>query len=195
MQPVAKKCNNPTTCVPYVMRRCCLFLLLCGVMAVVSCQYSDEWSTVNAVTYDGSQQFGLSFPDYLTEEKTRRLNKTAPVQYCNYFRNFYAIADDTVTANDYRQTAAQETARLLTLLDHAQQTDTQSLQINGLPAFMVGIAGNVGNKDINERIFYRLIFIQGTARVYRVNLWVWDKNRAKYAAVMDKIARSFKVLN
>lgn len=194
-QRAVKKCKNAATCAPHVTRYRCLYLLLCGAMLLASCRYSGEWRTANAVTYDGRQHFGLSFPDYLSEEKEHKLNKTAPVQYCNYFRNFYAIADDTLTESNYRQIAAGETARLFALLNEVQQTDTQSLVINGLPAFMAGMAGNVGNKDLNERIYYRLVFIQGTARVYRLTMWVWDKNREKYVADMDKIAGSFKEIH
>lgn len=166
-------------------------LLLLTLLCFSACRYSGEWKPANATTYDGKQTFSLSFPDYISEEKEHKLHKSAPLQYCNYFRNFYAFADDTLS-NNYRSVADLETKRLIALLGNPMQIDTQSLQINGLPAFLATYSGVVGNQDLEERIYYRLAFVQGKERVYRITLWVWDKNRDKYTQDFEKIVGSFK---
>lgn len=165
-------------------------LLLLVLLCFSACRYSGEWKTATATTYDGQQSFSLSFPDYVSEEKEHKLHKSAPMQYCNYFRNFYGFADDTLSDN-YRSVADLETKRLIALLGKPLQIDTQSLQINGLPAFSASYSGDVGISDIVERIYYRLVFVQGKNRVYRITLWVWDKNRNKYTQDFEKITGSF----
>lgn len=167
------------------------FVLFFLVLLVAACSYGNEWTTAQATTYDGKRSFTLRFPPFLKPETQRKLHHAAPIQYANYFRNVYAIAYDTL-APDYRSVAQTEITNLLAIAQKPQLIDTATLSIDGKPAYMGIYTGNVGRGDIEERIYYQLVFVQGTDRVYVLVQWVWDKNREKYREILKQVVTSFK---
>ncbi len=166
-------------------------VLIAISLSIVSCQYSKEWKTVVATTNDGKQSFSIKFPAYMDENKKMELHESAPVQYVNYFRNIYAIVDDTLGTDIYRKIADKEVVELISIVEKPQLLDTAELIINELPALMATLTGSVGVDDIVERIYYQLTVVQGKDRAYRIVIWTWDKNRDKYREEMKQIAQSF----
>jgi len=169
-------------------------LLIVGLLILSSCKYSDEWKTVEAVSKDKKQPFSIQFPAYMEENKKHELHENAPVQYVNYFRNVYAIVNDTAGTDIFRKIADQELVELIAILEKPQILDTLMLTINNMSAVMAMLTGSVGVDDIVERIYYQVTVVQGKERTYRIILWTWDKNREKYREEFQKIAQSFKEL-
>lgn len=166
-------------------------LLLFVVLTIAACSYSGEFKAVQV-----AKRYTISLPDYMTENEEGKLNKEATLQYGNYFRNFYIIVLEkpmsrTHSLADYTRDATKE---LVNSLQKPIQIDSAAVEVNGMPGAQVSMKGIVGVDELNEHIYYRLVFLQGKDRVYQLTLWSWDKNRDKYEEDIKKIIESFKEL-
>lgn len=173
-----------------------IFFLWAMCIALVlwaGCDYANELHEVQGTTVNG-QAYIISYPDYMTAEKGGKLSPTAKVQYCNYFRNVYSVVVDTVKTDStsFAQYAQQQTKQLISLLQRPQKIDSSLVQIDGKRAIKVAYTGTVGKKQLTERIYYQLTFVEGKSNNYLVTLWTWDKWRKKYLADFDRITQSFK---
>lgn len=156
------------------------------------------WGCRQEVTYQTvaqNNQYQLEVPSYMHEEKQKKLSPTADFQYCSYYRNVYTIVNeiDSVDA-PLASVATQRYDDLVSALQKPQRIDSLALEINGLPALQISVAGDVGPDDLKERIYYRLIFIAKDNKIYEIVLWGWDRYRDKFLNDFNRIQQSFKVL-
>lgn len=176
------------------MKNIFLLMVFSLLLVAAGCSYDNERTTVTQQAQNTQATYNISFPAYMTPETEGKLSQTAGLQYCNYFRNIYAIVNDT-NKTDLQNYAQAKAATLVAALKNPRKIDSTQTNINGLPAISVAYTGDVGpDEELMERIYYRIAFIQGQQTNYELTIWCWDKWREKYLAEMDTIVQSFKEL-
>ena len=167
-------------------------ILLLFIVCSHSCSYSDTPNLVSTKAKYLDISYTLQLPDYLSEEALHRLNPTAALQYCNYFRNLYITVNDTlIPSNAFNDYIDAQVNSLSQRLDRPQQVSRQALVINGYNAVQVEMTGDVGKGEIIERMYYRLTFIDSPNLRYQISMWTWDKWREKYHNILSNISGSF----
>ncbi len=160
------------------------------VLFCAACDYTYEFSEVKV-----KNQYAISFPDYMEEEKTGKLSSDASLSYVNFFRNIYAIVLDEPKKVESLEVIAKTAKTDLTKqLTNPSGFGEQTLTVNGLPAYQFSLAGDVGNEGLNERIYYKVTIIEGKEHHYQIVLWTWAKWREKYEETLGEIVGSFKEL-
>lgn len=173
------------------------FLIGGWLCCLAACSYDKEWQTATAPSADATRQFSLLLPSYMQPAPDNKLNPTAKLQYCNYYRNVYALVLDQARSNpsdtSLRQYADRHVQEMAKTLIKPQQIDSATLQINGLNSIDLTIAGDLGQlKDLRERIYYRLSFVESPSHYYQIVAWTWDSRRKNFAADLDSIVHSFR---
>jgi len=170
------------------------FITLLLTLLMMACSYTGEYREVQI-----NDLYAMSFPDFMMEEKDKKLSQTALLQYCNYFRNIYTIV------NHYPKTAMNDSVSMATLghekykatvqlLERPQFIDSTQLTISGLPARQYQFTGTVGIETVSERIFYNLVLVESPTHYYEIVFWTWDSWREKYKEDLPKIINSFHEL-
>ncbi len=159
-----------------------LLALLC-----TACSYSGEWTEVKRAN------FSMSMPDFAYEMEG--LNPDASLQYGSKFRNFYLVVleespDNTPIKSYYNKTKTD----LLALLKNPMEHDSTFRKIDGKDAYHLKLSGIVGQGEIEERIHYDLVFLQGEKSIYQICNWKWMSWREKYEADTEKMLNSFREL-
>lgn len=172
-----------------------VFFLMCIVLITnISCQ--------KAITYNTTQinkQYSIEIPSYFWEAKPEQLNPEASLSYYNYYRNAYLIVIDKPLSSfqnfDITQYIAQTKASLTANMQSPQQIDSTQNIINNLPAVQLSITGTVkGDKEVAEKLYYRIAYIQSKTHIYQIIIWSWDSYRSKFLNDFNRIVNSFKVL-
>lgn len=173
------------------------FLIVGGLCCLAACSYDKEWQTATAPSADATRQFSLLLPSYMQPAPDNKLNPRAKLQYCNYYRNVYTVVLDQARSNptdtSLRQYADRHVQEMAKTLIKPQQIDSATLQINGLNNIDLTITGDLGQlKDLRERIYYRLCFVESPSHYYQIVAWTWDSRRKNFAADLDSIVHSFR---
>ncbi len=156
-----------------------------------ACSYSDEWQAVTI-----NDEYQIALPSYLSVPD-KKLHLQAQLQYNNYFRNVYVIVVDTpktkfdLNLQSYYQ---KEYDLLAERLTKPQHIDSSHLTINGLPARQFSMTGEVGKRDVIEKMYYRITLIESPDKYYLISIWTWDEWRRKYRKTIDKMVQSFQLL-
>lgn len=133
----------------------------------------------------------------MTAVPDNKLNPTAKLQYCNYYRNVYAIVlDETRMGNvdtNLQQYAARYINEMVKTLINPQRLDSAAITINGLAGTTLTLTGDLGQlKDLRERIYYRIAFVESPTHYYHIATWTWDSRRQNFATDLDRILNSFQ---
>lgn len=177
------------------------YLLWCYWAVLSACfgAQTSEWLTKTGTASDQSEHYQIALPDYLLEieDANKQLNPQAVMQYANHYRNAYMLMLDTSrsTPTSMAEYAASETRKLVGRLQKPQQIDSSGLVINGLPAVRIDMTGDLGNANVRERIYYRLIFVETPYRCVQLVYWTWDKWRDKYLPDIEKSQNSFELID
>ncbi len=175
-------------------------VVCCGLLTLLfSCTYEEAWQTATTATTDNIRQFSLTMPSYMEAAPDNKLNPTAKLQYCNYYRNVYALVldqnktDAANTDTSLRQYANRYVRQMTSTMIKPQQIDSANTTIGGLPSIALTITGDLGQlKDLRERIYYRIAFAESPTHYYHIATWTWDSRRKNFAADLEKIMQSFR---
>lgn len=166
------------------MKRFALIIVLI-IASLTSCKYSDKWEAVPVST------FSVEVPSWV--EKTTEIHPSAPFQYRNKFRNFYAIAEpkgksDAVAFNSMVNSSLDT---LRASLKKPIVTDSLTVSNNGLTGIRVEMMGELQE----EVIYFSEVFLQGNKSNYHVSVWTRGEDRKlRYKDDINKLINSFKEL-
>jgi hypothetical protein len=184
---------------PYLHSIKPILLLMLGCL-LYQCSYDEKWQTATTKTSDQSRSFSLTMPPYMEAEAARKLNPTAQLQYCNYYRNVYAVVLDEAKSKSNDSTLQQYADRYLNdmvkTLIKPQRIDSAAIELANMKGLTITLTGDLGQlKDLRERIYYRLAFVESPTHYYQVATWTWDSRRKNFAADLDSILYSFKEID
>lgn len=166
-------------------------LLLCGAWA--ACSYEHQpWQP---------QQFGseLTFqvPPYI--EKTTELSDKSPLQFVNFFRNFYMVVDSfplhSAADSSLATLAQNEVADLKTHLFEPVSSPLRVVQQQPHPTLRCEVEGTVGTekKDLQQAIRYYFYFVEGKQHRYRILVWIWADRRNFHEQEIEKLLASVRL--
>ena len=111
-------------------------VVCCGLLTLLfSCTYEEAWQTATTATTDNIRQFSLTMPSYMEAAPDNKLNPTAKLQYCNYYRNVYALVldqnktDAANTDTSLRQYANRYVRQMTSTMIKPQQIDSANTTI------------------------------------------------------------------
>lgn len=177
------------------------YLILLTIIALyTACSYDTAWQTPTFQTSDKTKQLALSMPSYMEAEPNNKLNPNAVLQYCNYYRNVYAIVLDESKNNSkdssLQQYASRSFDHIVKTLLKPQLIDSTNININNLSGTSITLTGDLGQlKDLRERIYYRIAFVESKTHYYQIATWTWDSRRQNFANDLNNIIASFKEIN
>lgn len=171
------------------MKKLSCFVCILLFILLPACKFTNGYEAVVV-----KNLYSISYPEYMGPETERTLNPEASLQFLNFYRNIYSVVIDKEktegsTLNDFY---AHHLKVLLPNLRSPQQIDSTQVTINGLKGVSVSITGDSGPKEIEERLFYRLVFLESETHYYHIAIWAWDKYRDKFLQDLDLIQNSFK---
>ena len=171
-------------------------LFFITVFIAVSC----DNTTTQTIKKGGRYQVVL--PSYL--EEALDLNDDASLQYQDISREFYVIVidepkeqlDKSIYDNGLENTYPDDLTGYSQLvtdgMDASVKPDVmppfRNDTINHLPARQLDFTGRVEN----NKIYWKLAFLQGKNRYYQIMVWTLAANKEKYDAEMQAIINSFK---
>jgi hypothetical protein len=155
------------------------------IVALQGCKYSDKWEAVPVST------FSVEVPTWV--EKTTEIHPSAPFQYRNKFRNFYAIAE-TKALGDSAVFTGMIKVHLDTLMGALTKpivTDSLQVNNNGLTGVRIEVLG----KMQDEPLYFSEVFLKGKKNNYHLSVWTrGEERKLRYKNDIDKLINSFKEL-
>ena len=124
--------------------------VLCLVSLISSCNYSNQYQTLNA-----NNKFSIAVPSWMKEDNS--LKPGADFQYANHFRNMYVIGE-TISKADVKRTNTEIMFDNITTLKksmpNAVVSDSTEITAGSLKGTRVEIFGKMSN-GIRHRFFKR----------------------------------------
>lgn len=164
-----------------------LLSLLSIIIFLSSCKYKNEW---HQVTIDN--KFSADIPDYM--EVSKKLRADASLQYENRYRNTYFIVIEHEKKNqDLKLMDVNCVAPLMKYLDKPVITDSADVSVNGLPARMNKVMGEMQSGDDKENIYYTHYLVDGKKKYYELCTWTRGPKRLdQYGKDLQRMMDSFK---
>ena len=153
-----------------------------------SCSYKEEMKVLNV-----NNEFTMAVPSYLKEDKT--LKPGAPFQYCNRFRNIYAVvfSDNKDTINQDFQTYYNSQIKIIkAVLKRPGVSDSTAIEVGGAKGVKTEIFGNMQN----ENIYYSHMLLETDKKYYQVCVWTrGEERKLKYGPAIEALLYSFDLIN
>lgn len=164
-------------------------LVLMATAVFSSCKYTNEWHQVTV-----PNKFTVELPDYMQE--SNKLRADATIQYENRYRNTYLIViEHDKTAEELILFDRNCIKPLMTYVDKGLITDSVNTTLNGLPARMNKIMGEMESGDEKENIYYTHYTVNGKKKFYEICTWTRGPKRLdQYGKDLNRIMNSFKEL-
>lgn len=149
--------------------------------------------------------FSISIPEYMKE--TDQLHDDAVLQYMNIYKETYIVIleeskeefirvyKDLEEYNDsiliIRNYALVQKNFLKENIKVKEQTELQSLKINGMDAEMTELQGMVEGMPVEAA--YLMALIEGRDNIYFIMTWTLKDKFEKYKSTFEEMIKSFKI--
>lgn len=153
-----------------------------------SCSYKEEIKVQNI-----NNEFTMAVPSYLKEDKT--LKPGAPFQYCNRFRNIYAVVfseDKSTVKQDFQTYYNTQVKIIKAVLKNPGVSDSTAIEIGGAKGVKTEIFGNMQD----ENIYYSHMLLETEEKYYQVCVWTrGEERKLKYGPAIEALLYSFNLIN
>lgn len=157
------------------------------ILLLHSCRYKDEIEVVNV-----NNEFTMAVPNYLKKED--ELKQGAPFQYCNRFRNIYAVvfSDEKAKVNkDFSAYYKEQTQIIKNVLEKPGVNDSVYVEVGGA----TGIRTEIFGRMQGENVYYSHLLIETPQKYYQVCVWTRGEDRKlKYGNAIESLLLSFKLI-
>ena len=159
--------------------------VLCLVSLISSCNYSNQYQTLNA-----NNKFSIAVPSWMKEDNS--LKPGADFQYANHFRNVYCIGE-AISKADVKRTNTEIMFDNITTLKksmpNAVVSDSTEITAGSLKGTRVEIFGKMNN----ENIYFSEVILEGSKNIYHISVWTRSETRKlRFKEDINKIIASFK---
>ena len=162
-----------------------LSLIALSSLILPSCKYSYKDELINV-----NNDFSVSVPDYLS--KCDDLKPGAEFQYCNRYRNTYAVIFSDKKEKGFATYYAEQTYIIKKSLDNPMVNDSTAIEIAGAKGVHTELAG----KMQGEMIYYSVLTLEAKNKYYQYCIWTRGEDRKlRYGKDIDKMLMSFKLIN
>lgn len=162
-----------------------LSLIALSSLILPSCKYSYKDELINV-----NNAFTVSVPDYLS--KCDDLKPGAEFQYCNRFRNTYAVAFSGPKDKAFPAFYEEQIGILKKVLDKPMVNDSTAIELPGAKGVHTELAG----KMQGEMIYYSVLTLEAKDKFYQFCIWTRGEDRKlRYGKDIDKMLMSFKLIN
>ncbi|MFN8308521.1 MAG: hypothetical protein U0T73_01040 [Chitinophagales bacterium] len=158
---------------------------LSALVVLCGCSYSNKWGKVNV-----KNEFTVDVPSWM-DEKTD-LKPGADFQYCNRFRNIYAVGFSAPKNGSLNDFYLKESQVLKNALTAPTLDDSTAGPISGRNAIHTELSGMMQG----ERIYYSVLAVEGDSKFYELCVWTRGEDRKlKYGADLNRLLGSFQLLH
>ncbi len=161
-----------------------LIIALAGLF-LFSCKYTYKDLIINV-----NNQFTMTVPDYLSKDE--KLKPGAEFQYCNHYRNTYAVVFSEPKNKTFQDFYDQQAVLIKKSLSNPMVNDSAAIEIPGAKGIHTEIAG----KMQGEMIYYSILTLETKDKFYQNCIWTRGEDRKlKYGKDIERILMSFKLVS
>ena len=160
-------------------------LTVLSALVLNSCKYSYKDELINV-----NNQFTMTVPDYMSKDE--KLRPGAEFQYCNHYRNTYAVVFSEKKDKDFQAFYNEQIAVIKKALDKPAVNDSTVIELPGAKGIHTEISGKISG----ETIYYSVLTLETKDKYYQDCVWTRGEDRKlKYGKDIERILLSFKLIN